>query len=222
MARTVRCSPSERHATDGTTLASKGRERKGANCGRSSNWVLPSVSFRPLRMCRRRIRHACSSAAMNPYRAPSSRPPRLTISVHLKAGERWRYEPPAGHTVLWVAVASGLLSTPEKLQHGKLATFEPSSGGRIRSVSRYRVRPRLGRSAPARSRPRLLLGPHVARRASQRRSAHIVDQGTPNSRRPSRLTRRKLIRAAFLRKRHRNNEVDECGRLSRVRKIDSC
>jgi hypothetical protein len=29
--------------------------------------------------------------------------------------------------VLWVAVASGVLSTPEKLQHGELAAFEPSS-----------------------------------------------------------------------------------------------
>jgi redox-sensitive bicupin YhaK (pirin superfamily) len=47
--------------------------------------------------------------------------------VRLKAGRRWRYEPPVGHTVLWVAVASGVLSTPEKLQHGELAAFEPSS-----------------------------------------------------------------------------------------------
>ena len=25
------------------------------------------------------------------------------LTVRLKAGERWRYEPPMGHTVLWVA-----------------------------------------------------------------------------------------------------------------------
>lgn len=49
------------------------------------------------------------------------------LVLRLKAGERWRYEPPAAHTVLWVAVASGVLSTPEKLQHGELAAFEPSS-----------------------------------------------------------------------------------------------
>jgi redox-sensitive bicupin YhaK (pirin superfamily) len=49
------------------------------------------------------------------------------LVVRLKAGERWRYEPPAGHTVLWVAITSGALSTPEELRHGELAAFEPSS-----------------------------------------------------------------------------------------------
>ncbi len=43
----------------------------------------------------------------------------------------------------------------------------------------------LGRSARARSRPRLLLGPHVAGRASRCRGAHLVDQKAPCSRRPS-------------------------------------
>jgi redox-sensitive bicupin YhaK (pirin superfamily) len=49
------------------------------------------------------------------------------LAVRLKAGERWRYEPPAGHTVLWVAIASGIVSTPEQLRHGDLAAFEQSS-----------------------------------------------------------------------------------------------
>jgi redox-sensitive bicupin YhaK (pirin superfamily) len=49
------------------------------------------------------------------------------LLVRLKAGERWRYEPPSGHTVLWVAIASGVLSAPEKLRHGELAAFEPSN-----------------------------------------------------------------------------------------------
>jgi redox-sensitive bicupin YhaK (pirin superfamily) len=49
------------------------------------------------------------------------------LVVRLKAGERWRYEPPMGHTVLWVAIASGALSAPEELRHGDLAAFEPSS-----------------------------------------------------------------------------------------------
>src|SRR5258708_3511772 len=49
------------------------------------------------------------------------------LAVRLKAGERWRYESPAGHTVLWVAIASGVLSTPDELRHGDLAAFEPSS-----------------------------------------------------------------------------------------------
>ena len=29
------------------------------------------------------------------------------LAVRLKAGERWRYEPPAGHTILWAAIAIG-------------------------------------------------------------------------------------------------------------------
>ncbi|MDB5489167.1 MAG: pirin [Reyranella sp.] len=49
------------------------------------------------------------------------------LAVRLKAGERWRYEPPAGHTVLWVAIASGILSAPDELRQGDLAAFEPSS-----------------------------------------------------------------------------------------------
>jgi redox-sensitive bicupin YhaK (pirin superfamily) len=49
------------------------------------------------------------------------------IAVRLRAGERWRYEPPTGHTVLWAAVASGRVSAPDDLRHGDLAAFEPSS-----------------------------------------------------------------------------------------------
>ncbi len=49
------------------------------------------------------------------------------LAVRLKAGERWRYQPPAGHTVLWAAIASGALSAPGELRHGDLAAFEPSS-----------------------------------------------------------------------------------------------
>ena len=48
------------------------------------------------------------------------------LAVRLKARERWRYEPPAGHTVLWTAVASGTVSVPDELRHGDLAAFEPS------------------------------------------------------------------------------------------------
>jgi redox-sensitive bicupin YhaK (pirin superfamily) len=49
------------------------------------------------------------------------------LAVRLKPGERWRYEPPMGHTVLWSAIASGALSAPDGLRHGDLAAFEPSS-----------------------------------------------------------------------------------------------
>jgi redox-sensitive bicupin YhaK (pirin superfamily) len=49
------------------------------------------------------------------------------LVVRLKAGERWRYEPPSGHTVLWAAIASGVVSAPDELRHGELAAFEPSN-----------------------------------------------------------------------------------------------
>jgi redox-sensitive bicupin YhaK (pirin superfamily) len=49
------------------------------------------------------------------------------LAVRLKAGERWRYEPPAGHIVLWTAIASGTVSVPDELRRGDLAAFEPST-----------------------------------------------------------------------------------------------
>ena len=49
------------------------------------------------------------------------------LAVRLKAGEQWRYQPPAGHTVLWVALAAGVVSTPDVLRHGDLVAFESSN-----------------------------------------------------------------------------------------------
>lgn len=49
------------------------------------------------------------------------------LAVRLRAGERWRYQPPDGHSVLWVALASGVLSAPDELRYGDLAVFEPSN-----------------------------------------------------------------------------------------------
>jgi redox-sensitive bicupin YhaK (pirin superfamily) len=49
------------------------------------------------------------------------------LAVRLKQGERWHYQPPAGHTVLWVAVGSGAVAVPDELRHGDLAAFEPSN-----------------------------------------------------------------------------------------------
>jgi redox-sensitive bicupin YhaK (pirin superfamily) len=49
------------------------------------------------------------------------------LAVRLRAGERWTYEPPTDHTVLWAALALGVLSAPDDLRHGELAAFEPSS-----------------------------------------------------------------------------------------------
>ena len=63
-------------------------------------------------------------SATSAIEAPS---PINYLAVRLKEGERWRYQPPAGHTVLWVAVGSGAVAVPDELRHGDLAAFEPSN-----------------------------------------------------------------------------------------------
>ena len=64
-------------------------------------------------------------SATSAIEAPS---PINYLAVRLKEGERWRYQPPAGHTVLWVAVGSGVVTVPDELlRHGILAAFEPSN-----------------------------------------------------------------------------------------------
>ncbi|RST53921.1 pirin family protein [Variovorax sp. MHTC-1] len=48
------------------------------------------------------------------------------LAVRLKDGERWRYTPPAGHTVAWVAVNAGRLDAGGPVDAGELAIFEES------------------------------------------------------------------------------------------------
>ena len=47
------------------------------------------------------------------------------LAVRLAAGERWRYAPPAGHEVLWIAVGKGGVAVPDRLGQGELAIFAP-------------------------------------------------------------------------------------------------
>jgi redox-sensitive bicupin YhaK (pirin superfamily) len=49
------------------------------------------------------------------------------LAVRLKDGERWSYQPPARHTVLWIAVGTGSVLVPDELQQGELVAFRPSS-----------------------------------------------------------------------------------------------
>jgi redox-sensitive bicupin YhaK (pirin superfamily) len=49
------------------------------------------------------------------------------LDVRLKAGERWRYEPPFNHTVAWIAVRQGFVTTPDRVTKGELVVFEESS-----------------------------------------------------------------------------------------------
>lgn len=69
------------------------------------------------------------------------------LAVRLKAGERWRYQPPAGHTVLWAAIASGVVTVPDELRQGDLAVFEPS-GASVEFIALTEVEFVLGSAAP--------------------------------------------------------------------------
>jgi redox-sensitive bicupin YhaK (pirin superfamily) len=60
----------------------------------------------------------------SPLRAPSSM---SYLFVHLNAGESWSYQPPSDHTVGWVALSTGSLAVPERVESGELAVFESSN-----------------------------------------------------------------------------------------------
>src|SRR6266404_3355058 len=67
--------------------------------------------------------------ATSSIQAPS---PMNYLGVRLKAGERWSYQPPAGHAVLWTAVGMGsvlVASQPkqDELRQGELVAFRPSN-----------------------------------------------------------------------------------------------
>lgn len=49
------------------------------------------------------------------------------LAVRLKAGETWRYQPPAGHDVAWIALGSGSLAVPEPIAAGELVAFDKSN-----------------------------------------------------------------------------------------------
>ncbi|MBV8741897.1 MAG: pirin family protein, partial [Sinobacteraceae bacterium] len=60
-------------------------------------------------------------------RSPIGVPSPMTfLDVRLKAGELWRYEPPSGHDVAWIAVHRGIALAGEAIQAGGMAVFEES------------------------------------------------------------------------------------------------
>jgi redox-sensitive bicupin YhaK (pirin superfamily) len=65
--------------------------------------------------------------ATSSIKAPS---PMNYFAVRLKAGERWSYQPPTGHTVLWTAVGKGSILVPDEVQQGELVAFTSSSSVR--------------------------------------------------------------------------------------------
>jgi redox-sensitive bicupin YhaK (pirin superfamily) len=72
-----------------------------------------------------------ASVLLGTLGAVSSQLPALAavnyLAVRLKAGQSWRYAPPADHTVCWVALSTGSLAVPEPVPAGELAVFEPSN-----------------------------------------------------------------------------------------------
>ena len=71
-----------------------------------------------------RVLLGAHGGAASPLKAPS---PMNYLAVRLKAGESWRYQPPADHEVAWLAVAKGGLTTPELVEAGELVSFQPSN-----------------------------------------------------------------------------------------------
>jgi redox-sensitive bicupin YhaK (pirin superfamily) len=80
-------------------------------------------------------------------RSPIDAPPMTYLQVNLEPGEHWRYQPPRGHEVAWVAVAEGALHTPAPVAAGTVAVFEPSEGA-IDFVAEGRTRFVIGSAAP--------------------------------------------------------------------------
>jgi redox-sensitive bicupin YhaK (pirin superfamily) len=49
------------------------------------------------------------------------------LDVQLADGETWKYQPPAGHEVAWLAVSEGTLRAPEPISAGEMAVFGESN-----------------------------------------------------------------------------------------------
>ena len=79
--------------------------------------------------------------------SPIDAPPMTYLQVNLGPGEHWRYQPPRGHEVAWVAVAEGVLHAPARVATGTVAVFEPSEGA-IDFVAEGRTRFVIGSAAP--------------------------------------------------------------------------
>lgn len=69
------------------------------------------------------------------------------LSVRLHKGEHWRYTPPPGHSVAWLAVASGALTAGETIEAGELVVFA-SSAQAVEVVARDDTSFVLGSAAP--------------------------------------------------------------------------
>jgi redox-sensitive bicupin YhaK (pirin superfamily) len=46
------------------------------------------------------------------------------LDVHLRAGERWRFQPPDNHDVAWIASHQGTVMTPHEVTAGEVVVFK--------------------------------------------------------------------------------------------------
>ncbi|OAH44690.1 hypothetical protein AX777_20695 [Sphingobium yanoikuyae] len=60
------------------------------------------------------------NGAQSAIRAPS---PINYLAVTLQAGERWRYDPPLRHSILWAAVSLGAIGIPDRVEQGEMIAF---------------------------------------------------------------------------------------------------
>lgn len=69
------------------------------------------------------------------------------LAVRLTAGERWRYAPPAGHEVLWIAVGKGAVAASDRIAEGELAIFAPGEAA-VEFLAEADTELMLGSAAP--------------------------------------------------------------------------
>lgn len=74
-------------------------------------------------------------------------PPMTYLSVSLRDGERWTFEPPTGHDLAWLALMNGALRASSRLEQGELVVFEPA-GTPIELVAEGDTRFVLGSAPP--------------------------------------------------------------------------
>ncbi|MEI9937894.1 MAG: pirin family protein [Pseudomonadota bacterium] len=80
-------------------------------------------------------------------KSPIDAPPMTYLQVTLKGGERFRYDPPSGHTLAWVAVSDGVLDASATIEGGEMAVFDRSEQS-IELVARGNTRFVLGSAVP--------------------------------------------------------------------------
>jgi redox-sensitive bicupin YhaK (pirin superfamily) len=95
------------------------------------------------------------------------------LAVALRAGQRWRYQPPERHLVLWLAMGKGRVSAQDTLEHGEIVVFELGEAA-VEFVAQDDAEFVIGSAVPHPH--ELVLGyysVHTSRRALQIGEAHI-------------------------------------------------